>query len=126
MKYYWCISILIYLFLCLIILQLKKKSNKVTTNTNTNTTNTTDDTKTSPQIYPYEKKLLLTKTEYAFYKILKEKCDSRNLLICPKVRMEDFVKVTDKKNVLKYRGYIRSRHIDFLICNSKFIYFSRC
>lgn len=69
--------------------------------------------------YPYEKKMLLTKTEYAFYNILKRKCDENNLLICPKVRMEDFLNVTDRKNVLKYRGYIRSRHIDFMICDDK-------
>lgn len=69
--------------------------------------------------YPYVKKMLLTKTEYAFYKVLKIKCDQNNMLICPKVRMEDFLIVTDKKNTLKYRGYIRSRHIDFMICDSK-------
>lgn len=69
--------------------------------------------------YPYEKKMLLTKTEYAFYNILKIKCDKNNLLICPKVRMEDFINVTDRKNVLKYRGYIKSRHIDFMICDNK-------
>ncbi len=73
--------------------------------------------KENSNYYPYEKKMLLTKTEYAFYKILKKKCDEHNLLICPKVRMEDFLTVTDKKNVMKYRGYIKSRHIDFMLCN---------
>lgn len=71
------------------------------------------------EIYPYEKRMLLTKTEYKFYMILKKKCDDKNLLICPKVRMEDFLTVTDRQNYYKYRGYIKSRHIDFLICNSK-------
>lgn len=72
----------------------------------------------SEKKYPYEKKMLLTKTEYAFYVLLKKECDKNNLLICPKVRMEDFLTVTDPdKN--KYRGYIKSRHIDFIICNSK-------
>lgn len=69
--------------------------------------------------YPYKKKMLLTKTEYAFYNILKMKCDKNNVLICPKVRMEDFLEVTDKQNKLKYRGYIKSRHIDFMLCDSK-------
>ncbi len=69
--------------------------------------------------YPYAKKMLLTKAEYEFYKVLKAKCDQNNMLICPKVRMEDFLIVTDKKNTLKYRGYIRSRHIDFMICDNK-------
>lgn len=71
------------------------------------------------EIYPYEKKMLLTKTEYKFYMTLKKKCDNKNLLICPKVRMEDFLNVTDRQNFYKYRGYVKSRHIDFLICNSK-------
>lgn len=69
--------------------------------------------------YPYKRKMLLTKTEYAFYNILKMKCDKNNLLICPKVRMEDFLEVTDKQNKLKYRGYIKSRHIDFMLCDSR-------
>lgn len=73
--------------------------------------------RTNPDYYPYEKKMLLTKAEYAFYKILKQKCDEHNLLICPKVRMEDFVSVTDKKQIMKYRGYIKSRHIDFMLCD---------
>ncbi len=67
--------------------------------------------------YPYIKKNLLTPTEYKFYKTLKKKCDENNLLICPKVRMEDFLTVTDKQNTQKYRGKIKSRHIDFIICN---------
>ena len=67
--------------------------------------------------YPYEKKFLLTSTEYRFYKILKEQCDKNSLLICPKVRMEDFLHVTDRRNINKYRGYIKSRHIDFIICD---------
>lgn len=67
--------------------------------------------------YPYEKKMLLTGTEYRFYKILKKRCDSCGLLICPKVRMEDFLYVTDRRNVNKYRGYIKSRHIDFILCD---------
>lgn len=72
-----------------------------------------------PEKLPYEKKMLLTKAEYSFYLTLKDECDKNNLLICPKVRMEDFINVTDKQNHSKYRGYIKSRHIDFLICDIK-------
>ena len=67
--------------------------------------------------YPYRQKFLLTKTEYAFYKILEEKCTKNGLRICPKVRLEDFISVTGTKNIGKYRGYIKSRHVDFLICD---------
>jgi hypothetical protein len=31
--------------------------------------------------------------------------------------MEDFLSVTVKQNYTKYRGYIKSRHIDFLLCD---------
>lgn len=65
----------------------------------------------------YQINPLLTKTEYNFYTILKNRCDQINYLICPKVRLEDFIKVTAQEK-MKYRGYIKSRHIDFLICNS--------
>lgn len=73
----------------------------------------------SGEKYPYEMKMLLTKAEYAFYVLLKKECDKNKFLICPKVRMEDFLTVTDTENKHKYRGYIKSRHIDFMICNSK-------
>lgn len=67
--------------------------------------------------YPYEKKMLLTAAEYRFYKVLKEQCDRHRLLICPKVRMEDFLSVTDRRNRNRYRGFIKSRHIDFILCD---------
>lgn len=68
----------------------------------------------------YEKKMLLTKPEYYFWKKLKTKCDEKNIIICPKVRMEDFtgIKTNDKATRQKYRGYIKSRHIDFILCDS--------
>ena len=68
--------------------------------------------------YPYVSRPLLTKTEYAFYKVLRKYTDKYDLLICPKVRMEDFIKVTAKKNYARYRGYIKSRHIDFILCDN--------
>ncbi len=67
--------------------------------------------------YPYEKKMLLTAAEYRFYKVLKEQCDRHRLLICPKVRMEDFLSVTDRRNRNRYREFIKSRHIDFILCD---------
>ncbi len=68
---------------------------------------------------PYVRKMLLTKTEYTFYKILKTQCDAANLLICPKVRLEDLIEVKDNNNKSKWRGYIKSRHVDFIITDAK-------
>ena len=69
---------------------------------------------------PYTKKYLLTKTEYNFYKILRIICDNNKIIICPKVRLEDLAEITTKsyKETMKYRGYIKSRHIDFLLCDN--------
>lgn len=68
--------------------------------------------------YPYESKMLLTRTEYAFFKQLQKFTDEKEYMICPKVRLEDFIYVTNRKELSKYRGYIKSRHVDFLICDN--------
>ncbi len=64
---------------------------------------------------PYKKANLLTKTEYAFFFALMKECNKRKIMVCPKVRLEDVAYVTDKNNRLKYRGYVKSRHIDFIL-----------
>lgn len=68
---------------------------------------------------PYSKKNILTNTEYAFWLILKEKCAPHGIIICPKVRMEDFIDVTasDYRTKQSFRGKIKSRHIDFMLCD---------
>ena len=68
---------------------------------------------------PYKKKYLLTRTEYIFFKILKPACDNADIMICPKVRLEDLAEVTDKANLYKWRGYIKSRHVDFILTDNK-------
>jgi hypothetical protein len=70
--------------------------------------------------YPYEKQeYLLTPTELKFYRVLKPICDERNLAIFSKVRLEDLVTVPQYVfNNWKWRGYIRSRHIDFVLCDA--------
>lgn len=64
---------------------------------------------------PYAKGHLLTKTEHVFFITLVREALKRRLLVCPKVRLEDIIYVTDKKNRNKYRGYIKSRHVDFVL-----------
>lgn len=73
-----------------------------------------------PDIYPYEKKNILTKAEYSFYMTIRPLCDMYNIIICPKVRLEDIAEVKkDTDNKFKYRGYVKSRHIDFMLCDNK-------
>lgn len=68
---------------------------------------------------PYLRADILTPTEYKFWEKLYFKCSSHNLIVCPKVRMEDIINV-DKNhpNREALRSKIKSRHIDFIICDS--------
>lgn len=83
--------------------KIKKESEDINTNINN---------------FPYKAKLLLTKSEYTFFKTLQKILDNDKYIICPKVRLEDFIDVTDKQEIFKYRGYIKSRHVVFLICDN--------
>lgn len=70
----------------------------------------------SSQSYmPYARRNLLTDTEQFFYTILLNEARKRNLHVCPKVRLEDIICVTDTEDKNKYRGYIKSRHVDFVL-----------
>ncbi len=78
--------------------------------------------KTEPQTkyQPYQRTNILTPTEYQFWEKLYYKCSMYNIIICPKVRMEDII-VVDKyhQDREKLRNRIKSRHIDFILCDSK-------
>lgn len=69
---------------------------------------------------PYKYRPILTKNEYVFWKVFQPMAAKRNLLICPKVRMEDFLSVDtkDKRKRQSMRGRIKSRHIDFILCDA--------
>lgn len=78
-----------------------------------------EDNKTD-EIMPYNKKLLLTKNEWAFYKKIKPICNKYNLHIISKVRLADLVEVKkdlDYKDKQKYFNKIKNKHIDFVLCN---------
>lgn len=69
---------------------------------------------------PYERKYLLTKNEYYFYKKLKEITDNHNLQILAKIRLADLIDV--KKGLNKYDwnkffGKIKAKHVDFAIAD---------
>lgn len=70
-------------------------------------------------IFPYHKKLLLTKNEYYFYKRLKESISTaKNIQILAKIRLADIIEVDTgltKQEWGKYFSKIKSKHIDFAI-----------
>ena len=74
---------------------------------------------TNDKISGYDSsKSIATETEKAFYKILKQYCDERGYTVNLKTRLEDLVeyaKGMDYATKQKYRGQIKSRHVDYLI-----------
>lgn len=69
---------------------------------------------------PYNRKYLLTKNEWMFYKKIKPICDKYNLHIISKVRLADIVEVKkglDSKERQKYFNKIKNKHIDFILYN---------
>ena len=109
---------IILLVVYIIVDNAEKKKRKKKKKEKEDNSNTSKDTEKITN-FPYRKKYLLTKTEYTFYNELRKQCDQYSLHICPKVRLEDIAEVTDKENLNKYRGYIKSRHVDFIITDNK-------
>ena len=76
----------------------KKQSENIVTNNNLN----------------YKKSdYLFTKTELKFYRELIKITDELNLVIFPKIRLADIFKYNEYKDFNK----IKSKHIDFLLCD---------
>ena len=63
--------------------------------------------------YGKKNKYILTKTELHFFYKLKEITDKYNLYIFPKIRLADIIHTSNYNNFNK----IKSKHIDFTICN---------
>ena len=109
-------STYIWIIIIIVVIIINSVINKKITDNKINKNNT-ENVKLND--YPYKSKMLLTKTEYNFYMKLRKFTDEKQYIICPKVRLEDFIDVTNKQELYKYRGYIKSRLIDFLICDNK-------
>jgi hypothetical protein len=60
----------------------------------------------------------MTKAEISFYHCIKKELTDEHAIFT-KVRMEDIIQVKKGiKNEWSWRGKIKSRHIDFLICDA--------
>jgi len=69
--------------------------------------------------YPYKQKKLLSKAELSFYHCLLQAIPEDCIVMC-KCRIEDLMYVPrGTENHMKYRGYIKSRHVDFVICDKQ-------
>ncbi len=91
-----------------------------------NASNLENDNTISDDKIPYRRKYLLTKNELYFYKGLREIADKHNYTILTKIRMADLVEVgsgcKDSKERMKYFAKIKSKHIDFALCNKDNLY----
>lgn len=65
----------------------------------------------------YQARYLLTKNEWYEYKKLKGYAAAKGLQICPKVRLLDIVEPRKSDAYMSYLGKIKSKHVDFLICD---------
>lgn len=76
---------------------------------------------------PFERKYLLTKNEYYFYKELKRIADKYGFAVLSKIRFADIVQVNrsevkSKSEWYSYFGKIKSKHIDFALADAKNLY----
>ena len=70
-----------------------------------------------PPIYIAKK--ILSNAELSFYHCLKNNLDDKHVIFC-KVRLEDIINI--KKGIENYnteRNRIKSKHLDFVICDSQ-------
>lgn len=70
---------------------------------------------------PYRRRdYLLTVAERKFFEVLYSIAQSNHWHVFVKVRLEDLLWIPRyTPHLLKWRGYIRSRHIDFVICDQQ-------
>jgi len=73
--------------------------------------------------FPYKKnKYLFSLTERSFYNVLEKITSKENYLLFSKVRMEDLLWIPrniSSKERFGWRNRIKSRHVDFLICDKE-------
>lgn len=76
------------------------------------------DVYSSDSVFPYKKKkYLLTIAEKNFYDALSIAINNTNYYICPKVRLADIIYVSETDKRQSYFNKIKSKHIDFLLCD---------
>jgi len=100
----WVVVALIFIALIIVALATKNKTSKKS--------------KTPRSDYKYQKRpSLLTHNELKFYKALLPVSAAKKLVVCPKVRLEDIIEAPKGPDYNAARGRIKSRHIDFMLCD---------
>ena len=138
MLYFFLGAVIIALVVILLVTRSSKSD--VSQTTQLPTTGVADNANTQPNVdtenievpsdsikIPFERKYLLTKNEYYFYKELKIIADKYNLVVLSKIRFADIVQVKNSEVESKSEwfsnfGKIKSRHIDFALANPDNLY----
>ncbi|MCT4686851.1 DUF2726 domain-containing protein [Vallitalea sp.] len=117
--------ILVSVIFVVIIIIKSLSSNNESTNNNTPTDNPTNESKkttNSKNDYSnayYGVNSLLSKAEFSFYKILYNICLELDVTLFTKVRVADIIKVGKIENRQTYFNKIKSKHVDFVLCNTQ-------
>ncbi|GMQ58452.1 hypothetical protein AN1V17_28470 [Vallitalea sediminicola] len=98
-------------------------NNDTSNNKDNNTVNIESD-KINKIEYNYNKAYngvdsLLSKAEFSFYKILYNICAELDIALFTKVRVADIIKVGKIDNRQTYFNKIKSKHVDFVLCNNQ-------
>lgn len=73
-------------------------------------------------IYYRRKPYLLSRVEFALYAALQPVARTQRLIVFPKVRLEDVIGVVPHvKNHHALRSALRSRHVDFVLCDAHYL-----
>lgn len=97
----------------------KIQENKTVNANETNTATEQEEHVSVSDYNSYKKKYLFTKNEFYFYKQLQKIAEEKNLIPLAKVRLADFIEVSNKSEYMKYFAKIRSKHIDFLLLDKE-------
>lgn len=113
----YLVIILLLIILAILVAMLKNKKTIIKNKNSVEQQKENEIIDNLTQTYPYTKKLLLTKNEWAFYKQLKIIADEMNLCVLAKIRLADLVdiKETNNSDRQKYLNKISRKHIDFAL-----------
>lgn len=103
------VALLLFMYWCILMLK------KVLLSKDTEETNQEEPKTNEPM--PYTAAKLLTRREYAFFKVLQPIAKKYNLMICPKIRLADLVAVPQGTKEAKWFNYIKAKHVDFTLCD---------
>lgn len=112
------LALLVLMIILKVLMQADKKKSKASPAIKPeDVEDVTDTTDSRAGVFPFYKKVVMHKGELKVFQYIRE-CVPENCMVLAKVRLWDIVDVPQKQEErMHYVGKIRSRHVDFLICD---------